>query len=413
MQSTLFVGIDVSLKSNAVCILDSQGKKLDRFSVHNDREGAASLAQRACSHLLKAESRPQIRFGIEATSVYGMPLLFFLKQDTSLSNIDSAFFVLNPKQVKGFKKAYSDLPKTDPVDAFVIADCLRFGRIGTKEAYMDDFFVSLQKLTRARFHVSQDLAAEKNRYLNSLFLKFSGMAQTDLFSDNFGVTAMALIERYETVDDLACAPIEELAAFVNDTGKGKFVDPDLLAQEIQSAAKASYRLPKTVIASVNQALAVSARTIRFYEKQMKELDKAISDLVATLPGNPLATVAGIGPVYSAGILAEIGDIHRFKDQAALAKFAGLSWSRHQSGDFDADHTHLIPSGNQYLRYFLIQAANKVRMHDPDYLVFYQKKLAETKTTPHKRALVLTARKLIRLVFALLRDNKFYIPPEQR
>ena len=274
---------------------------------------------------------------------------------------------------------------------------------------MDDFFVSLQKLTRARFHVSQDLAAEKNRYLNSLFLKFSGMAQTDLFSDNFGVTAMALIERYETVDDLASAPIEELAAFVNDTGKGKFVDPDLLAQEIQSAAKASYRLPKTVIASVNQALAVSARTIRFYEKQMKDLDKAISDLVATLPGNPLATVAGIGPVYSAGILAEIGDIHRFKDQAALAKYAGLSWSRHQSGDFDADHTHLIPSGNQYLRYFLIQAANKVRMHDPDYSAFYQKKFAETKTTPHKRALVLTARKLVRLVFALLRDNKFYIP----
>ena len=371
------------------------------------------MAQRACSHLSKAEHSPRIHFGIEATSVYGMPLLFFLKQDTQLSATDAAFFVLNPKQVKGFKKAYSDLPKTDPVDAFVIADCLRFGRIGTKEAYMDDFFVSLQKLTRARFHTAQDLTAEKNRYLNSLFLKFSEMAQSDLFSDNFGATAMALVEHYETVDDLAAAPIEELAAFVNDTGKGKFVDPDQLAHEIQAAAKASYRLPKTVVCSVNQALAISARTIRFYEKQMKELDKAIADLIATLPGNPLSTVSGIGPVYSAGIIAEIGDIHRFKDQAALAKYAGLCWSRQQSGEFDADHTHMIPSGNQYLRYYLIQAANKVRVHDPDYQAFYQKKYAETKTTPHKRALVLTTRKLVRLVYALLRDNKFYIPSVSR
>ena len=410
MQSTIFVGIDVSLKTNAVCILDSQGNKLDRFSVHNDREGAAALATRACSHLSKASVKPKIQFGVEATSVYGMPLLYFLKQDKSLSTTDAAFFVLNPKQVKGFKKAYSDLPKTDPVDAFVIADCLRFGRVGTKEAYMDDFFASLQKLTRSRFHIAQDLSAEKNRYLNSLFLKFSGMAQADLFSNNFGAAAMALVEHYTTVDDLAETPIEELADFLNTAGKGHFVDSEQLARTIQAAAKASYSLPATVIASVNQALAVSARTIRFYEKQMKELDKAIADLISTLPGNPLATVSGIGPVYSAGIIAEIGDIHRFKDQAALAKYAGLAWSRHQSGEFDADHTSLINSGNQYLRYYLIQAANKVRLHDPDYQAFYQKKLAEAKTTPQKRALVLTARKLVRLVYALLRDNKFYIPP---
>ena len=70
---------------------------------------------------------------------------------------------------------------------------------------------------------------------------------------------------------------------------------------------------------------------------------------------------------------------------------------------------MIQSGNRYLRYYLIEAANKVRLHDPDYMAFYQKKLSETKVTPRKRALVLTARKLVRLVFALLRDNKFYTP----
>ena len=61
---------------------------------------------------------------------------------------------------------------------------------------MDDVYSSIQKLTRARFHVAQDLAAEKNRYLSSLFLKFSAMTQVNLFSDNFGATAMALVEEF-------------------------------------------------------------------------------------------------------------------------------------------------------------------------------------------------------------------------
>ena len=409
MLDTIFVGIDVSLKSNAVCVLDSQGNKLSTFSVHNDQDGTRDLASRVYSCMSIVAFDSEIRVGIEATSVYGLPLLYFLKHESSFADANSHFFILNPRQVNSFKKNYSDLPKTDPVDAFVIADCLRFRRIGTKEAYMDSFYASLQKLTRARFHVTQDLAAEKNRYLNALFLKFSGMAQRQLFSDNFGAAAMALVETFETVDDIANTPVEELASFLNNYGNGHFADPDALAAAIQAAAKASFRLPKTVLGSVNQNLAVSARTIRFYQAQLKDYDKAIADLVSTLPGNPLVTVPGVGPVYSAGILAEIGDISRFKDQAALAKYAGLSWSRHQSGDFDADQTHLISSGNHYLRYYLIEAANKVRQHDPDYMAFYQNKLSETKVTPQKRALVLTARKFVRLVFALLRDNKFYTP----
>lgn len=139
MQNAFFVGIDVSLKSNSVCVLGADGKKLDRFSVRNDREGSAVIASKVCSCLSKAPGASVVHFGIEATSNYGHPMLYFLKQDQSLSNFDSRFYILNPRQVNNFKKAYSDLPKTDPMDAFVIADCLRFGRIGSREAYMDDF----------------------------------------------------------------------------------------------------------------------------------------------------------------------------------------------------------------------------------------------------------------------------------
>ena len=70
------------------------------------------------------------------------------------------------KQVNKFKESYSELPKNDDVDAFVIADKLRFGRI-TKEVYMDDYrYKALQTLTRARFYAMQEITREKQRFAN-------------------------------------------------------------------------------------------------------------------------------------------------------------------------------------------------------------------------------------------------------
>ena len=76
--------------------------------------------------------------GLESTSIYGNNLVYALREDGSLSRFQRKIHVLNPKQVKKFKEAYPDLPKNDFVDAFVIADHLRFGRIA-KEVYMDDY----------------------------------------------------------------------------------------------------------------------------------------------------------------------------------------------------------------------------------------------------------------------------------
>ena len=238
------------------------------------------------------------------------------------------------------------------------------------------------------------------------------MYQNPLFSNNLGTTAMELTGIAFSLDEIVQMLVDELAAFINATGKGKFADPEALAAEIQKAARSSYRLPKTVENSVNQVLAVSAMSIQSYLQQLKALDKSISALMEAIP-NTLTSIKGIGPVYSAGILSEIGSINRFKDQASLAKYAGLSWSRYQSGNFDADNTHLINSGNRYLRYYLIEAANLVRRHDPELKRFYELKYRETLKTPHKRALALTARKFVRLVYALLRDQRLYSPPRVR
>jgi transposase len=212
------------------------------------------------------------------------------------------------------------------------------------------------------------------------------------------------------VDEISYMPIEELADFINKKGKGTFENPGEIAAAVQKAARNSYRLPKTVTDSVNQVLAVSFQAIKAYKEQLKIFDKAIGEQVKLIP-NTLTSIKGVGPVYSAGIIAEIGDIHRFKDQAALAKFAGIAWTKHQSGNYTAANTRLIKFGNRYLRYYLMEATNKVRMHDHEFKRFYDLKYSQTPKTPHKRALALTARKFVRLVYALLHSNGLYTPPK--
>ena len=409
-MNQLFVGIDVSSKNNVAYLMKPDGSKHSSFSVQNNLGGAKLLSERIVS-ALNTMQLSDVAIGLEATSIYGDSLVYALREDGSLGRFGRKIHVLNPKQVKKFKDAYSDLPKNDFVDAFVIADHLRFGRTN-REVYMDDYrYKALQTLTRARFDAVQNLTREKQRFGNYLFLKCSGLAQEKTLSQNTSATTIALMEQFETVDELAYADLETLTAFIAKSGHGKFSDPAATAKAVQAAARGSYRLPKTVRDSVNQALSVTVVAIRALESQIKTLDKAIEQQFEIIP-NTLTSIPGIGKVYSAGIIAEIADINRFDSQASVAKFAGLVWTQHQSGDFKAQHTKLIKSGNRYLRYYLLEAANSVRRCDSEFRRYYDLKFKEVNQFQHKRALALTARKLVRLVFRLLKDNRLYIPSER-
>ena len=404
----LFVGIDVSSKNNVTYLMKPDGSKHSSFSVQNNLGGAKLMSEKIVS-ALEAMQLSDVVIGLEATSIYGEGLVCALREDGRLGRYQRKIHVLNPKQVRKFKDSYPDLPKNDWVDAFVIADHLRFGRIG-KEVYMDDYrYQSLQTLTRARFDIVQSLTREKQHFANYLFLKCSGMAQ-DKDIANSSATTIALMERFEAVDELAYADLDELTAFIAKSGHGGFSNPEATAKAVQTAARGSYRLPRTVNDSVNQAMAVCVAAMRALEKQTKVLDKAIEQQFQIIP-NTLTSIPGIGKVYSAGIIAEIGDIHRFNSQASVAKYAGLVWTQHQSGDFEAQHTKLIKSGNRYLRYYLLEAANSVRRCDSEFRRYYDLKFKEVNQFQHKRALALTARKLVRLVYRLLMDNRLYILPE--
>jgi transposase len=411
MKNRLCVGIDVSKCENIVSIVD-QSSVIDEFGVPNNLPGAKTISSRITA-AMQRNSYDSLTIGLEATSVYGETLAHTLKDSCLAPGVSPLLFILNPRQVKGFKDSYPELQKNDKIDARLIANYLLAGpmlNLRLREAYMDDRYIALQKLTRARFHAAKDLSREKNRFLESVFVKFSSLTQDKAFSNDFGKASTAVITEL-SVDEIAYMDFEELALFIGKSGKNRFPDVEKVTKAVQKAARDSYRLPKVIQDSVDQVLAVSLNIIRSFEDQIATLDKYIERQIALVP-QPLLSIKGVGPVYSAGIIAEIGDIHRFKDHAALAKYAGLCWTQHQSGGFQAEHTRMIKSGNRYLKYYLIQAANRVRVCDPEFRRFYQLKYRQSAHHKHKRALALTARKFVRLVYALLRDNRLYIPPEE-
>lgn len=121
----------------------------------------------------------------------------------------------------------------------------------------------------------------------------------------------------------------------------------------------------------------------------------------------LTSIQGIGPVFAAGIVAEIGDITKFDNEASLAKYIGLTWRKKQSGNFTAENTCLTKTGDKYLRYYILEATGSILRFNTEYNTYYHKKYNEALIHKHKRALALTGRKFVRLIFALLRNNQLY------
>lgn len=403
MAKTLFVGVDIGSDTNVVRILDDAGEEVCGFSVSNDLPGTENLVEKVVAKAVSLNAT-KIKIGMEATNLYWWHLSQALHEAPELSAFEAEVAVINPKVIDGFKRIYPDIAKTDALDARVIADCLRFGRVRPTPP-PDMTYAPLQRLTRFRYHLVSNLTREKNRALNLIFLKFSTYQKECPFSDIFGQASRAVVGNL-TPDEIAIMPVEELVDLMLQHGNKRLKDVPEMARVIKQAARNSYRLNPKMREAVDITLAMSLETIRFFESQQKKIDQVIAHELKAIP-QTLDTVPGIGPVYAAGIVAEIGDISRFKNHNALAKFAGLTWRQHQSGKFTAEDIPLSRSGNYYLRYYLIEAANSVRVREPEYAEFYRKKFTEARHHNHKRALVLTARKLVRMVFTLLSEGQIY------
>lgn len=292
---------------------------------------------------------------------------------------------MNPRVICAYKKSFVDIDKTDPKDAFVIADFARVGKI-TSAPWKGGEYIELQRLTRCRLHLIENISREKSYILSNIFLKFSELAVLDRnenpFSNTFGASSLAVLTEFMSTEEIASASIEYLINFLVDKSKNRFTNPEATAKLLQKAARDSYRLDKSLYDPLNATIAASLNCIKALEKEVKSLDKAIARA-----------------------------IKGFNNQGCVAKYAGLTWRKKQSGGFTAENTFLTKTGNKYLRYYLLEAAGSILRYNSKYNAYYHKKYDEALIHKHKRALALTGRKLVRLIFSLLRNNQLYTSNE--
>lgn len=429
MPTTNRLGIDLSTNHFDLCMLGSDGQLLippKRF--HHDQPGSRAALD-LVRPVSQAHPAEQLAIGSEATGLLWWHLYHQWAADPSLAELDPVFYLLNPAHVKNFRKSTAPQDKTDKLDARLIA---RY--IGVPDQTLHPWTADLHGwplrfLTRFRCHLSHRLAALKIYCHNWIYIKASAYDQIKPFAEPFGKTSLALLGEHPTLDALAKLPCPDLAEQIDSLGQRHFPNPEDNARQLQEVAKRSFPVDPAVAEAVHFIFGETVALIRLLEKHLATVDDFIAGQVAEDGDvHNLCSLGGLGPVYAAGLAAEIRPTARFfigskldvrRDclrpynledaEAALAKWAGLWWPRRDSGQFKAEDRRLSKAGNAYLRYYLIEAANHVRGNVAEYKAFYDRKYREATKHHHHRALVLTARKLARLVFHLLHKHEPYQP----
>jgi hypothetical protein len=298
--------------------------------------------------------------------------------------------------------------------------------VGVKHFYQfHDRYLPLRFLSRAYSRIIHTLAAEKAYLRSLLFIVASDYQRVEPFSDLCGATSLQVLDEFTDIQALADLPLAQLTDHLRRFSGNTLTHPDQQAQQLQQVASQSYPLPPALATALHPIVQGTIAHLRFLADTQKTMRHLIEQQLQHLPEANLALAQpGLGPILVAGCLSEIQDTRRFitgtkfdrqrkctrprtyrDGQAAVAKLAGLWWPQNDSGRFQADDRHLARERNPYLRYWLVQAAHTLQRYQADYRAYYWRKFYQVHTHQHKRALVLTARKAVRLIFALLHKGQ--------
>lgn len=382
------VGIDVAKDKHDCFICDSEGNVIkDVFTFSNDREGFNLLLS------FMPTSSENVKVGLEATGHYSLNLINFL--------IDNGYspVVFNPLQINLFRKAHTlRKTKTDKIDAKLIA--LMLSSSDAKPHLDLSYHVTeLKSLTRYRSRLKDQLARLKISLARIIEIMFPELEDC-VYSINQKST-MALLHQFPSKELIANAHLTRLTNVLNDNSRGKYSKDKAL--EIRNVAINSIG---TSSDASSFELVQTIDMINFYSSKIDELDDKIKDIMIELE-SPILSIPGISYNLGSIILAEIVDINRFDTSAQLQAFAGLDPATHQSGKFIATGVSMVKRGSPYLRWAILNASRLIAMRDPCFKDYYQRKRKEGKH--HFVALTHVAKKLIRVIFKLLKTNSQFSP----
>ena len=223
------------------------------------------------------------------------------------------------------------------------------------------------------------------------------------FSSLWVSTSMGILEKYLTPENIKNAPIDELFEIIKDKSHNRLTRAKAIS--IKDAAADTFGI-KIAQDAFSFPLKQLIDRMNFLDKQIEALDCQILEYYEKFDCY-LHTIPGIGMIAAATILAEIGDINRFKSSSALVAFAGIDPTVRQSGEFSSTHNHMSKRGSPYLRHAIFLATTTCSFHNSPLNAYYKKKRDQGKH--HLTATGAVARKLTTVIYAVLRDSKPYEP----
>lgn len=400
-----YVGIDIAKRSHVACVMREDNRlEIKPFEFPSTKAGFHKLQVHLQSLACDVSD---ILIGMEATGLLFDNLYRFLK------SLHYRVVLLNPYQTAKFREMDTmKRVKNDNIDAQMIAALIKSGRFS--EGYVNnDQLQSLRTLYRHRASLDDQLKAIKRQTQTVLTVVFPELEQ--VISDPFNVTGLALLEKYPTAKHYEYASTKRILKTFrgikgNNFNEAKAKKLLTLAKEsiYSGAGKEGYE--STIRSNI--------KLIRLLKEQMQEVEAAMLTLFDTKEATEedqhemtelidnLRTIPGVSDKTILSLLAECGNLDRFHSTKALTGYLGLYPTLEQSGD-SQKNGRLAKRGARLAKKAIYLAAIAAIRHNKELRQVYMN--YRSKGRAKKECIIITARKLLAIIYSIYRHNVPYNP----
>jgi len=392
-EGTLIATIDIGMTSNTGYCTTTDGRDIKPFRFNNTREGldkfwdmvAINKNRFACDGVV---------VGYESTGPYAEPLVHYLR------NKPVKIVQINPMHTKRMKEVNDNSPlKTDDKDPRVIADIIRLGHALTV-IVPEGHAAYLRRRNNARERHIRERTALLNQLQQLVFLLFPEFKT--VLKDIKVKTARYILKHHTTPETIGAMVKETLGEEMRKKSRGKFGIKN--AETLISLAQGTVGIKEGIAGLVLDIkhILIQLETIEGFVAEIEsEMEGTLSEIPYSIK---LLSIKGLGVVSVAGIIGEIGDFMKFTTQSEIMKLAGLDLYEISSGKRKGER-RISKRGRSLLRKILYYAAIQTIRKNGIMCEYY----ANLTSRGMKRmmALVAIARKLLRIIYAIVRDNSEY------
>ncbi|MDE2028684.1 MAG: IS110 family transposase [Candidatus Omnitrophica bacterium] len=398
-KKTLIIGMDIGSEFNAMALMNEAGEVIGRYpKVYNSRGGFESFRE-AIEVAKREKSFRTVLIGMEPTGHYWRKIAYFAKECGYDVRFIRTTALRHQRELDESSSA-----KTDIRDAVTIANIVREGKY-IDTVIEDGVYRQLRMLAHVRENIQRYNVGTKHRLAAVLDDYFPELRS--IFWSMKAKGLWAVLETCPLPSDVLKRSVEQIAELIGKSSrrKGNAVKK---AKQIYEGAKESIGL-KEVSEADRYRLRSCLEEIKKAEGQLKDVEDQMEGLLKDIPAAEiLMSIRGVGLITTAVFLGELGDPKNFTDAKQIVKYAGYDPQEDDSGK-SVGRKKISKKGRWLFRKYLFFMGMRVIHRNAFFRKYYDRKLKKKnrwgQLLKKKEALCAVVIKLIKVIFALLRDNR--------